>query len=158
MNINIKAKLKAYTKGIIPVNISQLNNDLDFISDVEQDGVFARKTGEWININDALVRTRILIPEDSGLNLEQDGYDYTLSVRKQDILQKDLPNVLENDTVYYVLDLTADEYINAGTAFSNGNNEYVIESDFNSLMNGGDASSQANIFIKPLNSQGVYNG
>lgn len=161
MDINIKAKLKAYSKGVIPVNISQLYNDLDFIPDAPNDSkIYARKDKAWINVDEELRRTTLSLDDNSGLNLDfnPDTLNYTLSVRKKDILKNQLPNTLEHDTVYYVMELTPNNYINGGTAFSNGDNDFVDISDFNSFMNGGAANTQANVFVYPTNSEGVYNG
>ena len=38
MDIKIKAKLRAYTRGLLPTKISDLENDLDFIPDAPEDG------------------------------------------------------------------------------------------------------------------------
>lgn len=163
MDIKIKAKLKAYTKGILPTKVSDLLNDLDFISDVKNDGnVYVRKFGEWIEANNALKNEIIRVAENSGLNLVYNPEDnsYTLSIRKEDLTQTEfeLLNQLQSDTTYYVAEQTANTFDDGGTAFSDGNNEFVDYTEFTSQVNGGQANSVANIEINPLNSEGVYNG
>ena len=37
-NIKLKVKLSAYAKGTIPIKVSDLDNDLDFIPDAPNDG------------------------------------------------------------------------------------------------------------------------
>ena len=108
-NIKIKVKLKAYTKGLIPTKVSQLENDEHYVKDLEpnQTGFYVRRPGEWVNVEDSLIRTQLSTPENSGLNVIPDGYNYILSVRKEDIKQTELPSQLQPDTTYYVLDLTA---------------------------------------------------
>lgn len=159
MNINIKAKLRAYTKGIIPVNISQLYNDLNFIPDAPDNGVtYGRKNNEWVDIDDMVTHTTLAVTEDSGLNLAVTGRDYVLNIKKYEITQSELPSELEADTTYYVLDQEPNNYINGGTAFSSGNNDYIDISEFSVITNGGHANTQANILMYPINAEGVYNG
>lgn len=165
-NIKIKATLKAYTRGLLPTKVSELENDLHFVVDVDKPGLYVRKQGEWVNVDDSLIRTQIFTPENSGLDLEQVGYDYNIKIKKYDIKQSELPSELEEDTTYYVLDQTANLYINGGTAFSSDNNNvYSFMSTFNDKLIGGKASSNNpqsedafTSYMKPLNSQGVYNG
>ena len=54
MDIRIKANLKAYTKGVIPTKVSDLEQDVDYVLDVpEQDGkIYVRKRGEWVEAAD----------------------------------------------------------------------------------------------------------
>ena len=161
MDIKIKAKLRAYTRGLLPTKISDLENDLDFIPDAPDDGsIYGRQDKEWVNIDQALAKTILELKENSGLNLSYDPNTstYTLSIRKEDITQLELPNILEPDTTYFVEDLTANIFDDGGTAFSQGNNDYITISEFKSEMDGGNATSIANIIMNPLNSEGVYNG
>ena len=156
MDIKIKAKLNAYTKGIIP-DVSE------FIKDVKDDGnVYVRKYGEWVEANNALKNEIIRVAENSGLNLVYDATDnsYTLSIRKEELTQTEFEELtqLESDTTYYVEEQTANVFDDGGTAFSDGNNEFVYHSEFTSEVNGGNADSIANIIMNPLNSKGVYNG
>lgn len=161
MDIRIKAKLKAYTKGILPTKVSDLENDLHFIEDVNGDGVYVRAEGQWIRADQALDKTIIELVDDSGLDLIQPPLGsnvYQLGIRKWEGTQLELPNTLENDKTYYVEELTANNYINGGTAFSNGNNDFVELNEFTKIVNGGTARSTANIILNPINSEGVYNG
>ena len=42
-NIKLNVKVRAYSKGIVPTKISELDNDLDFIADAPSDGkLYAR--------------------------------------------------------------------------------------------------------------------
>lgn len=160
MDIKIKAKLKAYTKGILPTKVSELENDEHFISEAPIDGhLYGRKDGTWQNIDKAINKTAIEIPENSGLNLSYTDITstYTISVRQKNITETELPSVLEDDTVYYVEDLEANVFIDGGTAFSSGNNDYVIVGEFGATLDGGVASTMAfDNEILPLNSKGVY--
>lgn len=161
MNIKIKAKLQAYTKGILPTKVSELENDLDFISDVTEQGIYVRAKGEWIKADDALDKTKIQLLDNSGLNLidpPEGSFTYQIGIRKWEGTQLELPTILQNDTTYYVQELTANQYIDGGTAWSNGNNEYVQFEEFNEEIYGGNARSVANIIMYPVNSEGVYNG
>lgn len=161
MDIKIKAKLQAYSKGILPTKISQLDNDLDFISDVQDEGVYVRSKGEWINADSALDKTKIELLNNSGLNLVEPlegDYTYKIGIRKWEGTQNELNFPLDNDTTYYIEDLTADDYINGGTSWSDGNNYCVTLNEFSNRVYGGKSNTQANIILKPLNSKGVYNG
>lgn len=173
-NIKIKATLKAYTRGLLPTKVSELENDLHFISDVDKPGLYVRKQGEWVDASDALEEVKLITPQNSGLNIEviKPGTEFELSIRKKELTQTQFEespdyNNLEEDTTYYILDQTADVYINGGTAFSDGkiDSDYSLFSIFNEALNGGKANSDNpnseyafTSYIKPLNSQGVYNG
>ena len=113
MDIKIKAKLKAYTKGILPTKVSELENDLHFIEDVNGDGVYVRAEGQWIRADQALEKTIIELVDDSGLDLIDPPLGsnvYQLGIRKWEGTQLELPNTLENDKTYYVEELTANNY------------------------------------------------
>ena len=160
MDIKIKAKLKAYTKGVLPTKLSDLENDEHFIQEAPLDGsIYGRKLGTWQNIDKALDKTVLEVPENSGLNLsyEDATSTYTISVRQENITELDLPNSLENDTVYYVENLHASVFIDGGTSFSEGNNEYITLNEFSTTIDGGVASTiNFNNVLLPLNSKGVY--
>lgn len=163
MDIKIKAKLNAYTKGIIPTKVSDLFNDLEFISDVKNDGnVYIRRYGEWVEANNALKNEVIRVAGNSGLNLVYNPEDnsYTLSIRKEDLTQTEFEQLtqLEPDTTYYVAEQTPNTFDDGGTAFSDGNNEFIDFNEFTDIVDGGDRNSIANIIMNPLNSEGVYNG
>lgn len=152
-DIQIKVKLRAYTKGIIP-DVSE------FIKDAPLDGnTYGRQDGKWINIKDAFSQKDIELAENSGLNLDYDSsnYQYTLGIRKYEINESELPNILEADTTYYVVSNHPNLFIHGGTAFSSGNNEYVIESQVTRIINGGNSESAGDQIFYPINSEGVYN-
>lgn len=166
-NIKIKATLKAYTRGLLPTKVSELENDLHFVSDVDKPGLYVRKQGEWVDASDALEEVKLITPQNSGLNIYEikPGTEFELSIRKKELTQTQFEespdyNNLEEDTTYYILDQTANVYLTCGTAFSDGDGdfEYSFDSLFNSIVNGGSAASIMDVIIKPLNSRGVYNG
>ena len=159
MDIKIKAKLKAYAKGNLPTKVSDLENDLDFISDVQDaEHLYVRKKGEWVNADDSLKQTTISTL--SGLGIEHSDHHYDLWVKQEDLTQTEFENisVLEADTTYYIMDQTANTFDDGGTAFSNGDNEFVDLPEYAKQIDGGNASSVANIIMNPLDSKGVYNG
>lgn len=161
MDIKIKAKLQAYTKGILPTKVSQLENDLHFVEDVNDDNYYLRTKDHWVKTNENLGKTILQLAENSGLDLEyiHDDNTYIINIRKWEGTELDLPNVLENDTTYYVEDLTPNLYINGGTAWSDGNNEYVALSEYDSIIDGGNSSTTTyNTIMYPIDSKGVYNG
>lgn len=156
MDIKIKAKLKAYTKGIIP-DVSK------FVEEAPVNGkLYARRDAKWEDISEALLDTAIELEDNSGLHYSYDAHThtYTLGVNKEDLTQTQFEgiDVLAPDTVYYVEDQTANTFVDGGTAYSNGGNEFVEFSEFTNEVNGGESSSIANIEMHPLNSKGVYNG
>ena len=171
MNMKIKVKVKAYQKGEFPTKVSQLENDLGYLTDaqgsIDKDGkVYARQNSEWVNISDALDQTQIeLAPagedyEGSGLKLSNDGLVYTIGVKKYELSLGTLPEHLEEDTVYYVSDQGSVNYfVTGGTAWSSGNNEYVTQDEYNNYINGGEADTEDfEQTLLPVNSEGVYNG
>lgn len=157
MDIKIKSTLKAYTKGVIP-DIS------GFITDCPDDSkVYARKYGEWVDASKALEKTKLTTYEDSGLFLKHDiDLDtYTLGVLKKDLTQVKFEQLssLENDTTYYVADQTANTFVDGGTSFSDGNNEYVTLNEYTETIDGGNSfTTNFDKIMNPLNSEGVYNG
>ena len=148
MNIKFNVKLSAYTRGIIP-DVSE------FIKDAPADGkIYGRKDNNWVNIKDQILDQQIIVEKGSGLNLTQlEGNKQALSIRQQ-ILNK-LPDIFEDDTTYYIVENTPDLYINGGTAYSDGENEYVDVIEYGQIILGG-----ANFVLDllPTNNEGVYNG
>lgn len=161
MDIKIKGKIKAYTKGIIPTKTSQLYNDGEtgekpFIEEAPKDSqYYARKDGEWQSLEGELNKVNIKLPEGSGLNLDIEGKENLLSIRKEEGFEEDLPKELEEDTTYYTFS-SPSLFISGGTAFSSGNNEFVLENEYKTITSGGTASTTSFIKIIPLNSKGVY--
>lgn len=162
MDIKIKAKLQAYTKGILPTKLSQLENDVDFIEDaqgsIDKDGkYYVRHDGQWVDITPPEPSTSdIILADNSGLNLEKDGEYRKLSIRQ--VTSDEYPSTIEEDTTYYIVENTPDVYINGGTAFSDGNNDYVDSSEYQFNINGGNANAQFDLDLLPINAKGVYNG
>ena len=149
MEIRLKCKLKAYTRGI----------HTKYAEEAPIDGsVYGRKDAKWEKIDDIVTRTELELAENSGLNLEHDelNHKYILGIRKEEL--NELPQELEPDTTYYIVDLEPNNYLDGGTAFSDGNNEYVIMSQFGEPTDGGESNSVANIEMCPINAEGVYNG
>ena len=152
MDIKIKTKLRAYSKGILPTKVSDLENDLDFIPDAPKDGqIYARKDGSWKDISDINLDTIIALANRSGLNLEYDAEErtYTLGIRKEELTNLELPVILQDDTTYYVLDLDPNTFIDGGTAYSSGNNEFVEESEYTISFDGGNCHTNVPIKLFP---------
>lgn len=149
-NIKLKCKLSAYTKGIIPTRTSELINDTEFISEAPHDGkLYGKKGGNWVVIDDELDKVRIITDHNAGISLEQVELDtYKIGVRKWEGYEKDLPENLDPNCTYYVIDNVPD-IINSGTAYSDENEEEFIE------VSGGNARTTHfdNEFV-PLNAKG----
>ena len=160
--INLNIKLSAYTKGLLPTKLSELENDTHYLQDaqgsLDKDGkYYARRDGHWEEITQPKpVQSDIILAENSGLNLEDFG-DYRLLSIKE-VLTDEFPDTFEDDTTYYIVENTPDIYINGGTAFSDGNNEFVNESEYDFIIDGG--RSNTNNFeldLLPIDAKGVYN-
>ena len=153
MNIKLNVKLSAYTKGIFP-------DTSKFITDAQgsidhDDRLYGRKNDEWVDIKNEFLDQEIIVEEGSGLNLiKLEGNKSSLSIRQKIIKNKNL--IIEEDTTYYLTENTPDIYINGGTAFSDGNNEFTDTSEYGQIIIGG--RSNIDIILLPLNSKGVYNG
>lgn len=151
MDIKIRTKLRAYTKGIIP-------DTSKFLTDAPEDGnIYGRQDGQWLNITESTMPISIELEENSGLNLSYADHIYTLGIRKEDINQNQLPSTLADDTVYYVRDLTPNYYVSGGTAYSSGNNEYVLISEFIDSLSGGQAGLNTTLILEGTNSEGLLN-
>ena len=140
-NINIKAKLKAYTK---------IDN---IITDAPKDGeIYGRKDGEWekIKIEIPLSPTEIQPTEPtengaSGLNIEKlDINNYRIGIRKWENSKEEFEKLthLQSDTTYYVREATPNVFINGGTAFDDGTDGFIQDySSYNAIIRGGSAST-----------------
>lgn len=153
--INLKCKLKAYTRGI----------HTNYIEDVTDDHLYGRTKGKWVDIEDAILRTKIDLEENSGLHETYDEatHTYLLGVNQENITEVDLPEILKDDTVYYVEDLTPTYFVDGGTAWSDGGDSegYVAVSQYGSICDGykyGAAllDDQVDIDMCPINARGVY--
>lgn len=119
MNIKLKAKLSAYTKGIIP--------------DASQE---------------------LITEPGSGLDIETlENKKRKISLRQQ--ILKELPEETEEDITYYIDEQIPNMYIDGGTAFSDGNNDYVDNIEYNQII---DCKKDYDLDLLPINSKGVYNG
>lgn len=147
--INLKVKLSAYTKGVLPKKLSELENDIDAPID---DILYGRKNGEWVNIDDVLENNIVLIDEGSGLDrIEIDKTRIKLNVRKWEGKLKDLPDIIETDKTYYAYEYKPDLVLSGGTAYSDENDEFGIN------ILGGDAYTvNYNIMCKPINAKGEF--
>ena len=146
MNINLKATLSAYTKGILPTKLSELQNDTDFISDVPEEGIaYVREQGRWVNAEEVCKGTTVITEPNSGLNLVNlDKHTQVISIRKWGGHEKDLPT-LEEDTTYYIIDNTPEDIINCGTA-------EPIDNSLLDIYDGGNANTSSSVTLLPLNS------
>lgn len=78
--INLKVKLSAYTRGILPTKLSQLENDIDAPINGK---LYGRRDGNWVDIDDVLENNIVLVDEGSGLDrVEIDKSRIKLSIRK----------------------------------------------------------------------------
>jgi hypothetical protein len=176
--IRIRAKLSAYTKGVIPTKVSQLENDENFVKDLNESQsnnfyyVRVREPnsteGKWVQINSDSFGDEIdYLGDNSGLIIKKEGNIARLKIDQYILSQEEFDRLsnLDGNATYYVYENTPDLYINGGTAFSDGNNEYVDLSQYGIEMNGGRADSNEKSSIMkfelellPINAKGVYNG
>ena len=149
--INLKVKLSAYTRGVLPTKLSQLQNDIDAPLDGK---LYGRKNGQWLDIDDVLENNIVLIDEDSGLDREQiDKSRIKLSIRKWEGKYEDLPTIFESDKVYYVTENKPDLIMVSGTAYSDENEEFI------QTISGGNAFTQKfDITCLSMNAKGEFYG
>lgn len=152
-DIKLKVKLCAYTKGILPNNL---------IGDVDKEPeghIYARSYGKWVDLGTTDIGQIIKLANNSGLNLipTENPKEYKLSIR-QEILDN-LPTIFEDDTTYYIIENIPDLYINGGTAYSDGNNDFSNLSQYGQIINGGNAfTNNFDLILLAINSKGVNNG
>lgn len=159
--IRIRAKLSAYTKGLIPTKVSQLENDEEYITEAPKDEfAYARKDGEWLKLDSTEFGDNIELLDNSGLILEKDGNKAKLKIDQFVLKQEEFDRLssIDENATYYTYERTPDLYVNGGTAFSDGDNEYVDLSQYGIEMNGGKAHSNFELELLPINAKGVYNG
>lgn len=157
--IKLNVRLSAYTKGALP-DLSQYLTDAQGSID-KDDKVYARKNGEWVDIKTLDSDEQFIIAQPgSGLDLIQDEVElnnYYISIRQKTGKLSDIQH-FEDDTTYYILDEQPEEYINGGTAFSDGNNDFIDSSEYQYNINGGQAHAIFELELLPINSKGVYDG
>ncbi len=122
VKVKLNVKLQAYTKGIIP-DVSK------FIEDTPLDNkVYGRFNNEWIELTDL----------DSLLN-EWIG------------TKDELPDELNENTKYVIIENKPDIVIIGGTAFSNENEEYG-----NNIITGKAINNKVDIYCIPMNAKGEF--
>ena len=154
MDIKLKAKLCAYSKGVYP-------DTTKFVTQAPDDGkLYGRKTvdgvGEWEEIVDT---TSEMSQAGEGIDVSKDGRYVTISARQKTLYRNDpeLENI-ENDTTYYVIDNTPNIFVNGGTASNDYNREHAPEGvEYTTTnYNGGDANtSEWEQLLAPVNAEGV---
>lgn len=92
--------------------------------------------------------------EGSGLKIETDIDKKRKISIKQEILTK-LPDEVNSNTTYYINNQYPEIIIGGGTAYSDGNNEYIEKSQYTTIFKGG---KDYTIKLLPIDSKGVYNG
>ena len=61
----------------------------------------------------------------------------------------------KEDITYYIDEQLPNMYVDGGTAFSDGNNDYVDNIEYNQII---DCKKDYDLDLLPINSKGVYNG
>lgn len=175
--IRIRAKLSAYTKGLIPTKVSQLENDKNYVTDLTEEQsnnlyyVRVREPnsteGKWVQINSDSFGDEIKLLEKSGLILDKQGNVAKLKIDQYILSQEEFNRLseLDDNATYYVYENTPDLYINGGTAFSDGGNDYVDLSQYGLEIKGGKADSDKinstmkfELELLPINAKGVHDG
>jgi len=127
--IRIRAKLSAYTKGLIPTKVSQLDNDENFVKDLDESQsnnlyyVRVREPnsteGKWVQINSDSFGDEIKLLEKSGLILDKEGNVAKLKIDQYILSQEEFNRLskLDDNATYYVYENTPDLYINGNSFF-----------------------------------------
>lgn len=160
-DIKLKVKLSAYTKGVIPTKLSQLENDENYITEAPKDEfAYARKDGKWLKLDSVEFGDNVGLLDKSGLLLKKEGNKAWLGIDQKILNQEDFDQLtsLNENTTYYTYERTPDLYVNGGTAFSDGSNEFVDINQYGLEINGGKAISNYELKLLPINAKGVYNG
>ena len=160
--IKLKAFLSAYTKGVLPTKVSQLENDLNYVTDVESQDpkqYFIRQKDTWVDITEALDIIRL--SENSGLIVETIDNKVFLSI-DQMVIDKnefDTLDILDTNKTYYVYSTDVTQVLNGGTAYSDGENDIVDETEYGIYYSGGNANTNTvDIIFEATNSRGYSNG
>lgn len=175
--IRLTAKLSAYTKGLIPTKVSQLENDKNYVTDLNEEQsnnlyyVRVREPnsteGKWIQINSDSFGDEIDHLDNSGLIIKKEGNIARLKIDQYILSQEEFDRLssLDGNATYYIYERTPDLYVNGGTAFSDGGNDYVDLSQYGIEMKGGKADSDKinstmkfELELLPINAKGVYDG
>ena len=160
-DIKLKVKLSAYTKGVVPTKLSQLENDENYITEAPKDEfAYARKDGKWLKLDSVEFGDNVGLLDKSGLLLKKEGNKAWLGIDQKILNQEDFDQLtsLNENTTYYTYERTPDLYVNGGTAFSDGSNEFVDINQYGLEINGGKAISNYELKLLPINAKGVYNG
>ena len=144
--INLKVKLSAYTKGIIP-DVSK------FIEDAPNDGhIYARVDGKWICVLD-VQPDEIVLYNNAGLDLRKiDKHTSAISVRQWVGKESELPEIEDNKTYYVIEKNRPNTIIVGGTAYTATEDE----PEYVQTIYGGNCRSSHTIECKPMNSKGEY--
>lgn len=167
-NIKLRAKLSVYSKNVLPTKLSDLDQDLDYITEPpvdEDDSAWARKNGEWVKVEE-YAGSNIHLDEDSGLNLVRKETESLISIRQKILKDSEITDDFEyeDDTTYYIVDTTPQIFINGGTAFSDGYTDEILEeeipAEYNCILSGGLSNQKEyDLILLPIDSKGVlYNG
>lgn len=167
-NIKLNVKLSAYTKGALPTPPDLSNYLKDAEGSIEHDGkVYARKNGDWVDIRTLDADNQYIIAnKGSGIDLIEDDVKkdtYYISARQKEITEANFNNLtidsIEDDTTYYVINNSPEYYVNGGTAYSNGDNDYVDDSEYDFNISGGNSKQKDFSFnLLSIDAKGVYNG
>lgn len=159
-NIKIRVRLAAYTRGILPTKISQLEQDIDYVTEApKDDGVYGRYNGEWTEV---ISGNQVLIDPGSGLDKEElNKQQIKLSIR-QWVGDKEQYNNLpdtENDKTYYVYNAREIKfYLDGGNAFTDSaiiTTNMEIDNILGNIIDGGKSTTyKADLYLEGIDSKG----
>lgn len=150
MDIQIRAKLSAYTKGTLPTKVSDLENDLDFVTDVpdESVGIYVRKPDKWERLE-----TDRFEPG-AGIKIDKITSDYintyTISAKQWVGTESEfiaLDDRLDEGTTYFTYEDSATTEINGGEP----DTDFTEIPDNNKLFGGTPQTEIFDIYITPVN-------
>ena len=147
-NINIRVRLTAYSKGIIPSTST-------FITDIQEQNdsnSYVRKNNQWVKLDDEL---GYRIEGDSGLIIIEDDIN-KIALNQWIGNESDLLSILEDNKTYLINENNKiNKVIDGGNAFSDGNNDFQ-DIGYNKEISGGLVSTNSFSFnLLTLNSKGV---
>lgn len=147
MNIQIRAKLSAYTKSTLPTKVSDLENDLNFISEAPADDeIYARKDKQWVSLDQALERDTFVAG--NGIRIDKAGHEYTISTKDWFGSQEEFNRLtsLDPTMTYYVYEEEGIKIISGGDPSTS-----VFEQIY---LGGNPTTEEFDIYMSPLNSEG----
>lgn len=142
--IKLNCRLKAYTRGIYSGYLTDAPKD---------DKLYARKNGQWEVVEQTTPVEHVKLAENGGLKFNEQE---ELLIKQWAGDSEDFEYIIvEDDTTYYIADNTPEVYVNGGTVFSEGNNDFIDNSEYSQVMNGGLANTnQFDLVLEPINSKG----